>query len=327
MKALNIYIIHSKALKEREASISNIVNKLRSQKYGSFNIGEVFLIASNDPNDIPVEFIQKSIDYSIINDSKLAIFNQFIKNIHINQLSNTLKHGDALNKIISKPNDDLHLVIEDDALFGEDLCQTLDKLIGKITDESIIFLGLPSTATEQGDLSVQATTFDVIPIVDSYLITYDAAKMIHDNFFPIKFTSVFQMNYIIKRLGIKTYQTNRNVFVNGSKYGMFVSSLNPNNALIFNKDYVTVLELLNKPVNTAEESQTVEALLKESPISKSPDFMYLVARYNIKEKKYADAEKLLSEAYNISLSNNGIINHESAMLKDFIRLFKHLQVV
>lgn len=327
MKALHIYIIHCKALKEREASISNIINKLRSHNYGSINIGEVFLIASNDPSDIPVEFIQKSIDYSIINDQSLAIFNQFIKNIHINQLSNTLKHADALNKIISKPNDDLHLVIEDDALFGEDLCKTLDNVIKGINSEPIIFLGLPSTATEQGGITIQPTSFDVIPMVDSYLITYDTAKLIHDNFFPIKFTSVFQMNYIIKRLGIKTYQTNRNVFVNGSKYGMFVSSLNPNNALVFNKDYVSVLELLNKPTNTIEDSKTVETLLKDSPISKSPDFLYLVARYNIKEKKYVEAEKLLSEAYNITLSNNGIVNHESAMLKDFIRLFKHLQVM
>jgi hypothetical protein len=223
----------------------------------------------------------------------------------------------------------LHLVVEDDALFGEDLCQSLDELVGKISDQPIVFLGLPSNEqTEQSQaLQIQATNFNIIPIIDSYIVNYNTAKLIHDNFFPIKFTSVFQYNYILQRLGIKTFQTNRNVFVNGSKYGMFVSSLNPNNALVFNKDYVSVLELLNKPTNTIEDSQVVSRLLKESPIAKSPDFMYLAARYSIKEKKYVEAEKLLSEAYNVTLANNGIVNHESAMLKDFILLFKHLQVV
>lgn len=325
MKTLHIYIIHAKALKEREVSISNIVTKLKSHTYKNAIIGDVYIMASNDPDVIPIDFIQKSIDYTIINDSELAVFNQFIKNIHVNQLSNTLKHADALNKIAQNQNDDLHLVIEDDTLFGEDVCETLDTILGNLTDQPITFLGLPSNEKADNPIAIIPSNFTVVPVVDSYLIKYDTAKLLCDNFFPIKFTAVFQINYILKKLGIKIYQSNKNVFVNGSKYGMFVSSLNPNNALVFNKDYVTVLEILNKETNTHEDALKVNKLARESPIAMSPDFMYLIARYSIKEKKYKDAEKLLSEAYNLILSNNGIVNHESSILKDFIRIFKHLQ--
>jgi hypothetical protein len=317
--------LHCKALKERDASINNIVAKIKSSTYTNVEIGQIFLIASNDPSDINVELIQKTIDYSAVKEQNLALYNQFIKNIHVNQLSNTLKHIDALRKIIETPNTDLHLVIEDDMLFGDDLCKVLNTVISKISDQPIVFLGLPSN--ESGDIDIKETSaqFNIIPLVDSYIINYDTAKMISDNIFPIKFTTVFQFNYILQKCSVKSFQSSRNVFVNGSKYGMFVSSLNPNNSLVFNKDYVTLLEIVNRASNTADDSIVVAKMQRESPIAKSPDFMYLIAKFHIKEKNYKEAEKVLSEAYNIALSNNGIVNHESAMLKDFITLFKHLQ--
>lgn len=325
MRKLNIYILHCKALKERDASISNIVAKIKSSSYSNVEIGQIFLIASNDPSDINVELIQKTIDYSTVKEQNLALYNQFIKNIHVNQLSNTLKHVDALRKIIETPNTDLHLVIEDDMLFGDDLCSVLDSVLTKIKAQPIVFLGLPSN--ESGDIEIKETKtqFNIIPLVDSYIINYDTAKLISDNVFPIKFTTVFQLNYTLQKCGIQSYQSSRNVFVNGSKYGMFVSSLNPNNSLVFNKDYVTLLEIVNRATNTADDSIVVAKMQRESPIAKSPDFMYLIAKFHIKEKNYKEAEQILSEAYNITLANNGIVNHESVMLKDFITLFKHLQ--
>lgn len=325
MKALHIYILHAKALKDREISISNIVTKLKSYIYKNITIGDVYIMASNDPDSIPIDFIQKSIDYSMINDAKLKVYNQFLKNIHVNQLSNTLKHVDSLNKIIQKQNDDLHLVIEDDVLFSDNVCEAIDSVIGDIKDQPIIFLGLPSNVHPDQPIGIIPSTFPIVPVVDSYIIKYNTAKLLCDNFFPIKFTAVFQLNYLLNKLDIEVFQTNKNVFVNGSKYGMFVSSLNPNNALIFNKDYVTVLEIINKEQNTLEEDLIIRRLAKESPISTSPDFMYLIAKYTIKEKKYKEAEKLLSDSYNLILAKNGIVNHESSILKDFIRIFKHLQ--
>lgn len=328
MKNLYIYILHCKSLTERDTSINNIVSKLKDASYKNLNIKEVSVIASNDPSEVPIDVIQKTIDYSMIQDASLSRFNQFIKNIHINQLSNTLKHFDALSNIVKKPDsdEDLYLVLEDDMLFGEELNRSLDTIIGSMKEESLVFLGLPSS--DQGELCIKPTSanFSVIPLVDSYLITHKTAKLIVDNFFPIKFTSVFQMNYLLSKLGIVSYQSTKNIFVNGSKYGMFVSTLSPNNSLVFNKDYMSILEIVNKQGAPTEDNDIyIEKLLKESPINKSPDFLHLVAKYKMKKNNFKDAEKLFAEAYNLSLSNHGIINHESTMLKDFISIFKYLQ--
>ena len=325
-RKLNIYIIHSKDLAIRENSIRNLSTKLKTGKYKNIKVEDIYVIASNDPREIQIQTIQQIIDYSTVDEPHLAMFNQFLKNLHINQLSNTLKHVDALHKITETPNKDLHLVLEDDMLFADDVCQTLDDIVAKYDNQPIVFLGLPTNTTSR-DIDIQPTAenFQIVPIVDSFLINYETAKIIKENFFPIRYSTIVQFNYLLKKLNIAAYQTTRNIFVNGSKYGMFVSSLNPNNALIFNKDYVTVLEILNKEVISDADKHIIEKLRKESPINKSPDFLYLIARYLTKEARYKEAEETYKEAYAVLLANNGILNHESALLKDYIRLFKNLQ--
>lgn len=323
---LYVYIIHSKALSNRDIAIKNLSTKLKTSKYTNISVEEIYVIASNDPSDIELTTIQQIIDYSVLNESHLQVFNQFIKNLHINQLSNTLKHVDALHKITEQPNDDLHLVLEDDMLFGDDVCKNLDDIISKYKKEPIVFLGLP-TKSDSTDIDIQPTSnnFQLVPLVDSYIINYETAKLFKENFFPIKYSTMFQYNYIMKKLNIDSYQSNKNIFINGSKYGMFVSSLNPNNALVFNKDYVTVMEILNKDILSDDDKKIVEKLRTDSPINSSPDFLYLIAKYLTKESRFTEAEQVYKQSYDLLVVNNGIINHESALLKDYIRLFKNLQ--
>ncbi len=331
MKNIHIYILHCKSLTERDRSVNNIITQLKdsSYSYNNLKIHNVSIVASNDPSEVPIDVIQKTIDYSMIQDVSLSKYNQFIKNIHINQLSNTLKHFDALSNIVKKTDvndDDLFLILEDDILFGQDLNKSLDTIVGCLKEEPIVFLGLPSN--DQGELTIKPTSsnFSIIPLVDSYLINHKTAKLIVDNFFPIKFTNVFQMNYLLNKLGIVSYQSTRNIFVNGSKYGMFVSTLNPNNSLVFNKDYMSILEIVNKAgTPTHEDDAIVDKIVTTSPVNESPDFLHLIAKYQMKKNNFKEAEKLFAKAYNHSLSNHGIINHESTMLKEFISIFKFLQ--
>lgn len=321
--AVDIYILHSKTLPNRDQSVKDLTTKLQAHAYQNIKIGAINIIQSNDPSDIHINIIQQIIDYAQIQDPSLAAFNQYIRNIHINQLSHTLKHLDAFQQM-NKSEAVFNVVIEDDALCGDDVGKKLDECFGMLDpkEHALTFIGLPGPETSQSIKPCQENA--LIPLIDSYIITKDAASLLSSNFLPIKFTSMFQMNYLIQKLKLKTTQTAMNIFMNGSRYGAFVSSLNPNNTLVFNPDYMTLYNLLN---SQKIDDEKVRKLTEESAVKTSPDFMYLVAKYWTFRQQYKEAEKTYTDAYNIALTNGGIINHESTMLKDFIRLCKHLQPV
>jgi len=323
---VDIYIIHSKTLPQRDKSVENIINKLKSHAYVNLKVGTIHIVQSNDPNDIQLNIIQQIIDYSQIQDVAYASFNQFTKNIHINQLSHTLKHLDSLQKI-AKSDNQVNLVLEDDVLFAEDVCIKLDEFF-KVYDpkiHGITFLGMPpqtEEAVSNPTIINKCIDKSLIPVMESYIITKEAATIISTNFLPIKFTTLIHVNYILQKTGVQAYQSSKSVFINGSKYGSFVSSLNPNNLLVFNQDYMTVYNMIQSQVI---DDAKVLHVYENSSIKMSPDFMYIVGKYWNGRKDYTKARDLFQEAYNTCLLNGAIVNHESMLLKDFIRLHKHLQ--
>lgn len=324
---LHVYILHCKALKERDASVQNIVSKLQSEPMKNADLVDIAVVGSHDPSDIPLDVIQKSIEYSPIQEDGLVKYNQFVKNIHINQLSNVFKHIDALKKIAACPNDgDLHIVMEDDTLFNDDVCRSIDTLVGMIRHEQIVFTGLPSNEPSMAIKPTREVFGGLVPLCDSYIITKRAAKAICDAIFPIRMVWNMHLNYILEKIGIVPYHSSKGIFVNGSKYGMFVSTLSPNNTLIFNRDYMLVAERLNKPLLTPEDEAFIAKTAQDTPIAKSPDFQYLMARYHSKKKDYKAAEECFKASFHTTLANNGVINHESTMLKEYISMHKHMQV-
>lgn len=319
---MDVYIIHSAQLPQRDEFMKQNIGKLQQQSFAD----TITIVQSNDPADIHVNLIQQIIDYSVINDAHLSQFNQFTKNIHINQLSHTLKHFDALQRIAKDGKDDkVYLVIEDDALFQESTIADLKAALLLMQEKKapIVFLGLPSI-TPQAELSIhEAPSSSLLPLVDSYFVTKATAQRMIEGFLPIRFTGTVHLNYVMKKTSVQPWQASKPIVVNGSRYGLFPSSLNPNNTLAFNPDYMTVMEILRK--GDPQDETKIEQLRETSIIAKSPDFLYLIAKFYTMHKKYKEAEKIYTDAYNISLANGCIVNHESLMLKDFIRLFKHLQ--
>lgn len=323
-----IYILHSKELKERDASVNNIRDRLSKYKYDNLVIKDIHVVYDHDPNEIPIQEIQKIVNYTQIQDQKLAFMNQFIHNIHIQQLSCTLKHQEALKRVVANNKCDYGLILEDDVLFSDQVCKQIDDVFKEMSpSHPIVFLGLPNSEEPSRDLiiPVDKARFPLIPLTEAYIVQRDCASKMLTEFLPITFSTNLQINYVLGKCDIQCFQSKNNVFVNGSKYGLFVSSCNANNVLLFNKDYMTINELLNKDVLTPSDCTYIENTIKNTPIAQHPDFVYLIAKYKVKKQEYKEAEKLFEQAYNVLLMNKAIVNHESAVLKDFIRLYKHLQ--
>jgi GR25 family glycosyltransferase involved in LPS biosynthesis len=330
-KKLNIYFLHAKFMKERLQVIENFKKALKKYRFKNIKLGKFHIIHDFDPDSIDGEVIRKYVNYERITESHVESYNGLLRNLHINQLSNTLKHYKALELIAQKSSDsELNLVLEDDVLFEDKVCNSLDKLVVQMPHKhDIIYLGLP-TINEQIDKSkytFQDThkIFKILPMCDSYLVSHSTAKALHTNYIPIKFSNNIQVSYICDKLGIETLQSISNIFIDGSKYGLFLSKVSSNNPLIFNNDFTTLRGFLTQENITEEEHVMIKKMLETSPIRNNPDFIHMECGYYIKEKNYKKAKERFDIAYKTYVSNGCILSNESIFLKDYIRIHKYIQ--
>lgn len=337
MVVVNFYFIHAKWLSDREKIISDFKRNIKKFSFRSIEIGDINVIEDYDPVDINSDIVQKYVDYSQLIDPHLALYNGFLKNLHVHQLSNVLKHFKAYEKIIASldnksrdTSSDINIILEDDIIYEERVFILMEKLIRKLpVDFDFIFLGLPTNIQikNKNDIELQNTqdVFRILPYCDSYIINNNTAKKLHEHFMPCKFLGNIQLSFLIDKLKLKSQLVVPNIFMDGSKFGSHVSTLNPNNVLMFNNEYNVLKSVLDKDELSEQDIINTDKLLNNSQIAKHPDFGYLKSKYLTKIKNYEDAKKSYEDTYNIYKNFNTILNHESLFLKDYIRIFKYLQ--
>jgi GR25 family glycosyltransferase involved in LPS biosynthesis len=345
-REINIFFIHAQWLKDRERVISEFQKLITKYNFKDIKKTKIRVITDCDPSDVNPELISKTVNYDQIKDEeipegepvpdkKLSFYNGLMRNLHVFQLSNSLKHYKALEEISKNSGDnDINIVLEDDILYEDKVCMLLERLISDLqSDYGLIFLGLPSNldVNKRQGVKYQNTSevFRVLPYCDSYIISTAAAKILYNNYLPIKFVNNVQLSYVLEKVKFQGRLALPNIFMDGSKYGLFLSVLSPNNILLFNNEYMKVKMLLDKPINelSNNDNKEMEKIFKESVISSNPDLMHLHALYKIKNNAFKEAEDIFENGLKIYQAYNCILNHESQFLRDYIKNYKNLQVI
>lgn len=332
-RKLNIYFIHSKVLVERQSVIDNFTSTFKKYRFKNLTVSSVTIIDAYDPEDITMDTIRKYVDYGKIQESHVEFYNQLLRNLHVNQLSNTLKHLNALEIIAKNSNDnELNLVLEDDILYEDKVCISFERMLQALPDKyDVAFLGMPTTneVMDKSKFTFLDThkIFKVLPVCDSYLVSHSAAKALAMNYTPIKFSNNLQLSFIADKLGIETIQSIPNIFIDGSKYGFFLSKISSNNPLIFNNDFITLRSIVSKETLTKEDYKIAQNLISQSGIKDNPDFIHLECLYHIKQADYKKAIQRFGDAYNTYNANGCILANDSVFLKDYIRTHKHTQIL
>lgn len=330
---LDIYIIHCAALAVRKNLILNLLDKLKVSKlFGSIN---ATFVSQHDPNDIVIDQARNLVKLDKNLDDPM--YNSLVRNIHIKQLSNVLKHMEALKTIAFKEGrdaDSISLVIEDDVVFGDNVELLLQSVLNRLKPNGdfkepwdVMFLGFPQPITTTSDkLAAPANEFfKICPTTDSYLITKSKAKMMLDSYVPIRFTNNIQMSWVMKTLNFKPYFSTPNIFADGSKYGVYISVLDPNNRLILNHEYKQLFQTVAKDVMSKEEKESTAKLLENIRFKNHPDVMYQAAMFNAKMGNIKVAQLGFEEALKIYVTNDAIIDSNSEFLMNYIKLHKYIQ--
>jgi GR25 family glycosyltransferase involved in LPS biosynthesis len=346
MPSVNLYIIHYSKLVHREgvfAKIQNMFGNIVKQNNIELNLK---IISKFDPDTLNGDFVKRIFDSSEIKgtneeetelNEKLTLYNKYIiKTPQINFVSNCLKHMDAMNQIAKTANDDdINMIIEDDVVFDSTAETLLTEFIENkkyvMNDNAydIVFLGLPGQQNQDQDTKklevIPVDDVKVLPCCDSYFISKSCAKKLAQTYIPLKFPNNIHLSYLITRESLKVARTFPNIMADGSKVGLTSSSISPNNILIFNTSYKQIYKILDKPVPTVEDINTVEKLLKGNALKNSPDFVFLEGLFYLRTKRYDEAKEQFDKAMIIYETELSPLSSQSAIIQNYIDLCRYIQ--
>jgi GR25 family glycosyltransferase involved in LPS biosynthesis len=265
---------------------------------------------------------------------------QSVRTLHVNQLSCALKHSVALSRIAasaSRGSYGFHIVVEDDALFTDDICKQLHRVLMSVpTDYDVVFLGLPapndvaasmkSGALKEPHFASLASAFPMPPSCEAYLVNPHAAMRMSSVFAPIRLSANLQLAWAIRRNALKGYFAVPNVFVDGSKLGVYVSQQDPNNRLMWNDQFAKLEALVNGPLpSTPAELKAAQDFVDTLQFRTHPDILRLLGRLQVRLKNYKEAEVIFGQVYAILVGEKCVINSQSQFLADYMSLYRHLQ--
>lgn len=327
---LHVYVVHTKSLGNRKSLCDKLQQDL--SKDADVQLVSFDYITRNDPGE---SFDPVAVDMQPIpgDGSGLDRLNAFIRPLKIAHVSNALKHRAALEMIASTTtnsavNDTIHLVIEDDSLKQSQDNSLLKNAMENFIDRKVqvMFLGMPPGLSAKEGMQPIADVYTALPCCDSYFITPLAAQATLQHFSPLKFPTNIQFTYAFSKANIMPFMSAPAVFVDGSKLGVFMSSIDSNNRLVFNGGYVAIAKAMHESNNLPSEEK-MESLFKSAEPKWHPEYMHLRALYEQKRGNFKAAEQCFSEALDQYTAFGGIIDNQTELLRDFMRLYRHLQVL
>jgi len=258
--------------------------------------------------------------------------------MHIRQVSNAMGHLEAIKAAAASLSasvpgvDGWCLVLEDDALFSDSVAETLSQVVASVPqDADVVFLGLPSPlASKPGEVVFDdaLARFELLPACDSYLIRDSAARKLADAFLPIRFATHVHLGYLFRSLGMQVRISVPNVFVDGSKLGIFTSSLDANNRLLWNQPYCQMDALLRSKAYAEDVTGTEaahEAAWSGQSFKDSADVLALRGAHLARLGKHAEAEAVFARAFEKYSKDGCVLNNDSLFMRNYMALYRHLQ--
>lgn len=274
----------------------------------------------------------------------------------IKEYHTIIQHAATANKPIV-PSQTAFVIVEDDVLFRDNIAEALAIAIQKANAHphpyDLYMLDLPSLvfgkdapgaaeATPSQPIFIpRASDSAVLPTCSAYMLSVETIQTLatvktatnadgtmvqEDGFFPIRFVYNIQLSHLMKRHRLRMATISPNLFADGSKYGIYISSLSSNNPLILSIEYMKLQEYVRSPnPYTENDLAAIAAIYNSIRYKTHPDMMLLFAIHEVKLKNYNNANTICRDIYTLLTNHHGFINSESEFLKFYMALHKYLQ--
>jgi tetratricopeptide (TPR) repeat protein len=131
--------------------------------------------------------------------------------------------------------------------------------------------------------------------------------------------------YIHDNNDLNVYFFNKVTFIEGSKLGIFPSTINSVNYLYFNNEYLDLIKIYNKDTIEPEDILRAVELFKQVENIKSSDLNTVIGMIYLKNKNYKEAKQYFINALELHKKNFGYLQKNSIILNNAINIFKYDQ--
>lgn len=325
---LNIYLIYTEKLENRQGNINSsleAIKKICSENNINFKLN-IISTPCNDTIDKNIQDYNKRVDYSKFpGDNE---YNDYISSLNSYQISNYEKQKNAFKHIIDSDNsnnDDIYMIIEDDIIIGKAYLDNIKDLLVNINEINwdILLTSLNVINNTQEYIEYN-TIYKKLLSKSCYFIKPKMCKLLYNsmNTFKLRFKHL-----LCKFINDNNYTVlfyNKNTFVEGSKIGIYPSSVNPNNYLYFNNNYIELSKISNKQIVDKEDIIKAMELFNNNNFD-SPDFFNVLSIIYVKNKDYDNAKKYSLEALECMKRNKGYLQKNSEILNNCINMWKYEQ--
>lgn len=334
MPGVRVYVIHARPLRDvRESSIKHVLSGLRG------GAERISWITKHDPDELlAMPSLTECTDFTPV----AGVFGTMLRQMHVNQLSNAMKHAEALRRIAEFPtegdDDPLHLVLEDDCVLAEDAGEPADVLRNMVQlaatrrNWGAFFpcVAVPGDGEVQ-DVSKQGTPF-MPATVNAYFVTPQFAKRMQPWFQRIKFAWHIQLAYCMHMAQsdapVPVMATRSMALLDGSKTGHFMSTLAGENALSLCPDFIELVKLVTKGAASRKQVDAVLASFRARPgvLQDHPDMLRVYADFLHRHQQHVAAHGTLAQACAVLLANPLVlVNNKSRTMRQYLASFAHVQ--
>jgi hypothetical protein len=335
MIKLNIYVIYSEELENRHATINSslsLIKEICTQKNIDIKINII-----SEPNK---DYINKHIstfntrvNYDKFTDNN--IYNDLITHLNVCQISNFEKHRYIYKLILenSKDNDanDIHLIIEDDIIVLKDYINNIGEFIDDLNtsydnDWDILFTCLNVVNNPAKYININEL-YNIIISKACYVIkNKELCEKLYEATNTFKLNIKLTLSKFIKDNNYKALSYNKITFIEGSKLGLYPTSVNPNNYLFLNNNYIELKQLSEKKDLTEDDIKKAEKIYSDSLNIQSIDIQNImgVIYYNYKNYKKAK-EYMYSSLNNLKKCKGYSIMKNNEILSNTINIYKYDQ--
>lgn len=331
MDILNVYIITSENLKSRHGFLNNQLEKLKNI-FNETNIKYNF----NQISSPTQNYIEANLnDYkNKVNMNKDSIedndFKSFVNIINSAQLSNIYKHINAY-EMIKTSNSKYNFIIEDDFFIIDEYINNFKKLLEKIktTDYDLIFscLSINNEKTTKYEFINSHENFKILLSKSSYFISPATATKLIDYLQIVSFNFKLSISKFIweNKDTIKSYIFNKHTLFEGSKVGIFTTSMNTNNFLYQNNDYITLSQLIGNDDYLADSVVKKAEEIYNKAGKNNPDFEHTLGIIYYKNKNYEKAKDILKMSVFNLKRMEGFISPYNEILNNCINMHQFEQ--
>ena len=320
---IDIYVIKSEHLTIRNKMLMTTLNiMIDMMKKNDYNVN---VINITNPT---IEDIEKNISNY---DKKINLNNDDIIDpdfkaaqvkFNLAQLSNLHKHICAYEKIkISKTKH--NFIIEDDIILLDDYKSNFNDLLKllKTIDYDILLTCLSINDNNKINIEPVNNYFKILLTKNSYFITPSTAKKLYDYMTIIRFPMKLSLSKFIFDNKLKSYLLNKHTLLEGSKLGIFPTSVNTNNYLLQNNNYITLANMINN--NEPDLNKAYKHYMDFG--RDNADFQHMLGILYYKNKKYKEAVDILKLAVINFKKNEGYMIQYNEIINNCINVHQFYQ--